>query len=70
MFDCCRIPGPDGLDWSTSYATAGAQGTEDAHIIVLRRGRVWKLRTAQDGRILSTDELEAYVNELLRPFSG
>ena len=61
MFDCCRIPGPEGFDWSTSYAVAGAEGTEDTHIIVLRRGRIWKLCTAQDGRILHTAELEAYV---------
>ena len=26
MFDCCRIPGSEGLDWSKSFAVAGDSG--------------------------------------------
>ena len=62
MFDCCRIPGPEGLDWSTSYAKAGDRG-DTGHVIVLRNGRFWRLDAAQNGRILSTAELEQYVRD-------
>ncbi|EPQ56572.1 acyltransferase ChoActase/COT/CPT [Gloeophyllum trabeum ATCC 11539] len=57
MFDCCRVPGADGLDWSVSYAKEGDTG-DTGHVVVLRRGRVWRLDAAQNGRILSTGELE------------
>ena len=57
MFDCSRIPGLEGLDWSVSYAKQGENGTS-GHIVVLRKGRVWKLDAWQNGRLLSTAELE------------
>ncbi|KAF8074925.1 acyltransferase ChoActase/COT/CPT [Lyophyllum atratum] len=60
MFDCCRIPGPQGLDWSVSYAKEGDLG-DSGHIIVFRNNRVWKLEAAQDGRILSTAEIEKQI---------
>ena len=60
MFDCCRIPGQNELDWSVTYAKAGDRGTS-GHVIVLRKGRVWKLDAWQDGRLLSVAELEQYV---------
>ncbi|OJA09548.1 hypothetical protein AZE42_01145, partial [Rhizopogon vesiculosus] len=37
MFDCCRIPGLQGLDWSVSHA--GANADELGHIIIARRNR-------------------------------
>lgn len=57
MFDCCRIPGSHGADWSHSYARPEDTGLE-GHIIVLRSNGVWKVDIARDGRLLSTDELE------------
>lgn len=57
MFDCCRIPGSDGLDWSKSLAVEGDTG-DSGHIIVMRRNRIWRIDAAVNGRILSTDELE------------
>lgn len=57
MFDCCRIPGPEGLDWSMSYAKEGETG-DTGHIIVLRKNRVWKVPLASNARIYSTDEIE------------
>jgi Choline/Carnitine o-acyltransferase len=57
MFDCCRIPGPQGLDWSISYAKDGDAG-DSGHIIILRNNRVWKVDIAKDGRLLSTHEIE------------
>lgn len=61
MFDCCRVPGPQGLDWSVSYAKEGEIG-DSGHIVVFRKNRAWKLETIQAGRILSTSELEKYVH--------
>ncbi|RXW23999.1 hypothetical protein EST38_g1878 [Candolleomyces aberdarensis] len=53
MFDCCRVPGPEGLDWSVSYAKPGELG-DSGHIIVIRKNRVWKIDACKDGKILST----------------
>ena len=60
MFDCARVPGTEGLDWSVSHAKPG-DISGDGHVVVLRNGHVWRLDAAQDGRILSTAELETYV---------
>ncbi|ESK97823.1 carnitine acetyl transferase [Moniliophthora roreri MCA 2997] len=64
MFDCCRLPGPHGLDWSASYAKEGDTGTEDAHIIVFRRNRPYKVVAATGGRILSMDEFQKQIQEI------
>ncbi|KAG6865140.1 hypothetical protein C0991_004877 [Blastosporella zonata] len=61
MFDCCRIPGPQGLDWSVSYAKENDSG-DAGHIIVFRNNRVWKVEAAKAGRILSTAEFEKQIN--------
>ncbi|PSR72459.1 hypothetical protein PHLCEN_2v11673 [Hermanssonia centrifuga] len=60
MFDCCRIPGLGGLDWSVTYAKPGDEGTS-GHVVVLRKGRFWKLEPWIDGRLLSVPELEKYI---------
>lgn len=60
MFDCCRIPGQQGLDWSVTYAKQGDDGSS-GHVIVIRKGRFWKLDAWQAGRLLSVDELEKCV---------
>jgi carnitine O-acetyltransferase len=57
MFDCCRIPGPQGLDWSISYAKEGDLG-DSGHIIVFRKNRVWKVNATKDGKILSFEDFE------------
>lgn len=59
MFDCCRVPGQPA-DWSVSYAREGDRG-DSGHVIVLRRGRVWKIEPWHNGRLLDVDELQAYV---------
>jgi carnitine O-acetyltransferase len=51
MFDCCRVPGPEGLDWSVSYAKPGELG-DSGHIIVIRKNGVWKIDACKDGKIL------------------
>ncbi|KAF9461247.1 acyltransferase ChoActase/COT/CPT [Collybia nuda] len=63
MFDCCRVPGPQGLDWSVSYAKEGEKG-DSGHIIVIRKNRVWKVEATQKGRILSTSELEKQIQHI------
>jgi carnitine O-acetyltransferase len=61
MFDCCRIPGTDGKDFSTSFAKAGDR-CDSGHVIVMRNGRVWKVdATAPGGGLLGTDDFEKYV---------
>ncbi len=60
MFDCCRIPGLGGFDWSVTYAKPGDEGTS-GHVVVLRKGRFWKLEPWIDGRLLSVPELEKYI---------
>lgn len=57
MFDCCRIPGQEKLDWSVSYAKPGDDGTS-GHIVVFRKGRVYKLDPWQNRRLLSVAEIE------------
>ncbi|TFK39911.1 acyltransferase ChoActase/COT/CPT [Crucibulum laeve] len=65
MFDCCRIPGPEGLDWSVSYAKEGDLG-DSGHIIVIRKNRVWKVETARNGQILSTAEIEKQIQHIYK----
>ncbi|KAF9071585.1 acyltransferase ChoActase/COT/CPT [Rhodocollybia butyracea] len=60
MFDCCRIPGSDGLDWSKSYAVEGDTG-DSGHIVVIRKNRVWKIDATVDGRLISAEELESQI---------
>lgn len=57
MFDCCRIPGPEGLDWSVSHAKEGDLG-DWTHIVVFWKNRAWKVDVALAGRILGTQEIE------------
>lgn len=64
MFDCSRVPGPDGYDWSVSYAKEGDLG-DSGHVAVLRKGRVWKLDPWQNGRLLSVDELEKQIQHIV-----
>ena len=53
MFDCCRVPGLEGVDWSVTYAKPGDPG-DSGHIIVIRKNRVWKIAAVRDGKVLST----------------
>lgn len=57
MFDCCRVPGPEGMDWSVTYAEEGDLG-DSGHINVIRNNRVWKLDATKDGKILSLADFE------------
>lgn len=60
MFDCSRVPGLDGKDFSITSAKPGDTG-ENGHVVFLRKGRVWKVDAAVDGRLLTTSELEKLV---------
>ncbi|KAI0773287.1 carnitine acetyl transferase [Trametes elegans] len=62
MFDCSRVPGP-GLDWCVSHAQEGDRG-RSGHVIVLHRGRVWKLEPWQNGELLSLDELQRQIQHI------
>ncbi|KAK7025038.1 carnitine acetyl transferase [Favolaschia claudopus] len=69
MFDCCRVPGPEGLDWSVTYAQPGDVG-DSGHIIVFRNNRPWKVQTAVDGRLLSAAELQKQIQHIVDNSSG
>ncbi|KAH9832561.1 carnitine acetyl transferase [Rhodofomes roseus] len=62
MFDCCRVPGQPA-DWSVTYAREGDRG-DSGHVVVLRRGRVWKLNPWKDGRLLGVDELQSQLRHI------
>ncbi|KIY51868.1 acyltransferase ChoActase/COT/CPT [Fistulina hepatica ATCC 64428] len=68
MFDCCRVPGTEGLDWGVSHANRD-QG-DDGHIIVIRRNRVWKVPAAHNGHILSTSDFERQLAHIYSVSEG
>ncbi|KAG7094019.1 hypothetical protein E1B28_007643 [Marasmius oreades] len=70
MFDCVRIPGANGLDYSISYADAADNGTHNSHIIAFRRNRPWKVYTTKDGRILSLYEIERQIQHIYDSDNG
>lgn len=59
MFDCCRVPGIGGKDWSVTYAKAGDTG-DSGHVVLIRKGRFWRLDPFKDGKLLSSQDLERY----------
>ncbi|KAG8943132.1 Carnitine O-acetyltransferase mitochondrial [Tulasnella sp. 424] len=63
MFDCCRIPGLEGADWSVTGAKPSDTGNE-GHIIVLRRNRPWKMEVSKDGRLLGVAEIERQLKHI------
>ncbi|KAF9785036.1 acyltransferase ChoActase/COT/CPT [Thelephora terrestris] len=64
MFDCCRIPGTDGKDWSVSYAKEGDTG-DTGHVVLIRKGRFWRLDPFKDGKLLSSQDLERQIRYVL-----
>lgn len=61
MFDCCRVPGAEGIDWAVTYSNYDDQASS-GHIIVLRKNRVWKVDIAKHGVLLGTSDLENQFN--------
>lgn len=57
MFDCCRVPGSDGKDRSVTYAREGDIG-DSGHVVLIRKGRFWRLDPFKDGKLLSSQDLE------------
>ncbi|VDB99881.1 unnamed protein product [Peniophora sp. CBMAI 1063] len=64
MFDCCRVPGTEGLDWSVSYAQEGDVG-DSGHIVVVRNGRFWRVDMAPQGQLLGTEALAAQLRHIV-----
>ncbi|KAI0352129.1 carnitine acetyl transferase [Trametes cingulata] len=62
MFDCSRVPGPE-VDWCVTHAKEGDRG-RSGHVVVLHRGRVWKLEPWQNGELLSLDELQRQIQHI------
>ncbi|KAH8832947.1 acyltransferase ChoActase/COT/CPT [Flagelloscypha sp. PMI_526] len=63
MFDCCRIPGLEGLDWAVSHSKETDDGAS-GHIIFIRKNRLWKVDASKDGRLLSTSELVSQIQHI------
>jgi hypothetical protein len=63
MFDCCRIPGSGGKDWSVTFAKEGDLG-DSGHIVVFRKNRPWKVEVARNGELLSSQNIEEWVNSV------
>jgi carnitine O-acetyltransferase len=57
LFDCCRVPGPQGMDWSVTNAKEGDLG-DSGHIVIIRKNRVWKVEGTKNGKILSLTDFE------------
>lgn len=64
MFDCCRVPGTEGLDWSVSYAQEGDAG-DSGHLVVVRNGRFWRIDMAPQGQLLSTQALATQLQHIV-----
>lgn len=69
MFDCCRVPGQQGFDWSVTYAKSGDTGNS-GHIIVIRNNRFWKVEATDNGRIISTAEFEKQIQHIYENSAG
>ena len=57
MFDCCRVPGLDGKDFSVTAAKEGDTG-DTGFVVVIRKGRFWKVDASVGNQLLSSAELE------------
>ncbi|KZP09879.1 acyltransferase ChoActase/COT/CPT [Athelia psychrophila] len=44
MFDCSRVPGPNGVDWSITHAASASH--ENPHIVVFRGNVPWKVQAS------------------------
>ncbi|KZP02080.1 CoA-dependent acyltransferase, partial [Athelia psychrophila] len=44
MFDCSRVPGPSGIDWSITHAASASH--ENPHIVVFRGNVPWKVQAS------------------------
>ena len=57
MFDCCRVPGTQGLDWSVSYADTPNPDDDLGHVIVIRKNRFWKIKAQVGGEVVGMGDL-------------
>lgn len=60
MFDCCRVPGTQGVDWSVSYAASPNPHDDLGHVIVMRKNRFWKIKAELDGKVAGMGDLIRY----------
>lgn len=57
MFDCCRVPDAQGIDWSVSYAASPNPHDDLGHVIVMRRNRFWKIKAEVGGKVVGMGNL-------------
>ncbi|KAG8220958.1 acyltransferase ChoActase/COT/CPT [Butyriboletus roseoflavus] len=57
MFDCCRVPGTQGVDWSVSHAASPNPHDHLGHVIVVRKNRFWKIKAEVGGEVAGMRDL-------------
>ncbi|KAG9313003.1 acyltransferase ChoActase/COT/CPT [Chiua virens] len=57
MFDCCRVPGAQGIDWSVSYAGSPNPHDDLGHVIVVRKNRFWKIKVQVGDKVAGMGDL-------------
>lgn len=57
MFDCCRVPGTQGHDWSVSYAGSPNPHDDLGHVIVIRKNRFWKIKAQVGDKVVGMGDL-------------
>ena len=57
MFDSCRIPGAQGMDWLVSYAGSPNPDDDLGHVIVIRKNRFWKLKAQVGDTVVGMGDL-------------
>ena len=57
MFDCCRVPGLEGVDWSASYAGSPNPDVDLGHVVVIRKNRFWKIKVQVEDKITGMGDL-------------
>ncbi|KAN0097062.1 Acyltransferase ChoActase/COT/CPT [Tylopilus felleus] len=57
MFDSCRIPGAQGIDWLVSYAGSPNPDDDLGHVIVIRKNRFWKVKAQVGDTVVGMGDL-------------
>ena len=57
MFDSCRVPGTQGVDWVVSDAGSPNPHDDLGHVIAIRRNRFWKIKAQVRGKVVGMGDL-------------
>ena len=57
MFDCCRVPGTQGVDWVVSDAGSPNPHDDLGHVIAIRKNRFWKIKAQVGNKVVGMCDL-------------